>query len=141
MEDTIAAIATAPGEGGIGIIRISGEHAYNILRRVFRPAHPESLENRKMSYGHILNPQTNSIIDEVLCVYMKGPKTYTTEDVVEINCHGGMVPLRKTVDCRLCLALQVCSPSQGGELRVFRCRDFSNGWVLFPEVVTGSSKR
>lgn len=121
MEDTIAAIATAPGEGGIGIIRISGEHAYNILRRVFRPAHPESLENRKMSYGHILNPQTNSIIDEVLCVYMKGPKTYTTEDVVEINCHGGMVPLRKTLELVLQSGARMAEPGE------FTKRAFLNG--------------
>lgn len=122
MEDTIAAIATAPGEGGIGIIRISGERAYEILRAVFRPANCSSaLENRKMSYGHIVNPETNHIVDEVLCVYMKGPKTYTTEDVVEINCHGGMVPLRKTLELVLQSGARMAEPGE------FTKRAFLNG--------------
>ncbi len=121
MEDTIAAIATAPGEGGIGIIRISGESAFDVLGRVFCPANPAALENRKMSYGHIVNPQTKSIVDEVLCVYMKGPKTYTTEDVVEINCHGGMVPLRKTLELVLENGARMAEPGE------FTKRAFLNG--------------
>lgn len=121
MEDTIAAIATPPGEGGIGIIRISGDHASEIMGKIFKPANPSSLENRKMSYGNIVDPSSKKILDEVLCVYMKGPKTYTTEDVVEINCHGGMVPLRKTLELVLNSGARLAEPGE------FTKRAFLNG--------------
>lgn len=98
MEDTIAAISTPFGEGGIGVIRISGHKAEEIMSRVFVPAKDAPFVDRKMTYGHIVDPDGDKVIDEVLCVFMKGPGTYTTEDVVEINCHGGMVPLRKTLE-------------------------------------------
>lgn len=96
MQDTITAISTAYGEGGIGIIRISGENALSILNKIF--VTKSDLENRKMTYGYIKNPYTNEIVDEVLAVYMKAPHTYTTEDVVEINCHGSIVSLKKTLE-------------------------------------------
>lgn len=121
MEDTIAAIATAPGEGGIGIIRISGEESKSVLDKIFIPANPSSLQNRKMSYGNIVDPLSNKVIDEVLCVYMKGPKTYTVEDVVEINCHGGMVPLRKTLELVLANGARLAEPGE------FTKRAFLNG--------------
>lgn len=95
MGDTIAAISTAFGEGGIGIIRISGESARQILEKIFVPV--SAIENRKLTYGKIIDPKDESIIDEVLAVFMKGPATYTCEDVVEINCHGSVVSLRKTL--------------------------------------------
>lgn len=121
MEDTIAAIATAPGEGGIGIIRISGENSKSVLKKIFKPANPASLENRKMAYGNIVDPTTGKIVDEVLCVYMKSPKTYTMEDVVEINCHGGMVPLRKTLELVLSNGARIAEPGE------FTKRAFLNG--------------
>ena len=121
MEDTIAAIATAPGEGGIGIIRISGDESKSVLDKIFIPANPSSLQNRKMSYGNIVDPLSNKVIDEVLCVYMKGPKTYTVEDVVEINCHGGMVPLRKTLELVLANGARMAEPGE------FTKRAFLNG--------------
>ena len=98
MEDTIAAVATAYGEGGIGIIRISGENALPILQEVFEfYGDADTFVSRRMTYGRIIDKENNQLIDEVLAVYMKGPKTYTAEDVVEINCHGSMVSLRKTL--------------------------------------------
>ncbi len=121
MEDTIAAIATPPGEGGIGIIRISGDDAKNILQKIFVPANPSNIDNRKMSYGTIVDPLSQKIIDEVLCVYMKGPKTYTVEDVVEINCHGGMVPLRRTLELALKYGARMAEPGE------FTKRAFLNG--------------
>ena len=121
MEDTIAAIATAPGEGGIGIIRISGDESKSVLDKIFIPANPSSLQNRKMSYGNIVDPLSNKVIDEVVCVYMKGPKTYTVEDVVEINCHGGMVPLRKTLELVLANGARMAEPGE------FTKRAFLNG--------------
>ena len=121
MEDTIAAIATPFGEGGIGIIRISGENAEGVLNNVFVPLNASSLENRKLTYGHIIDPEDGHIVDEVLCSYMKGPKTYTAEDVVEINCHGGIVALRKTLE------LVLAHGSRLAEKGEFTKRAFLNG--------------
>lgn len=104
MEDTIAAIATAYGEGGIGIVRLSGEESKNILDRIFIPRHDQyktSIANKRLYYGHIADPAGGQIIDEVLAVYMKAPATYTAEDVVEIYCHGSIVALRKTLSLAL----------------------------------------
>ncbi len=123
MDDTIAAIATAYGEGGIGIIRISGSEALGILKTIFIPrfSQEKGIENRKMSYGHIVNPENGKIIDEVLSVFMKGPHTYTKEDVVEINCHGSMVSLRKTLELTLKYGARLAEPGE------FTKRAFLNG--------------
>ena len=97
--DTIVAIATAPGEGAIGIIRLSGDEAQEILTNIFRSKKGnkvESFENRKLTYGNIVD-EDEHVIDEVLATLMRGPKTYTREDVVEIHCHGGIVPLQNIV--------------------------------------------
>lgn len=119
MDSTIAAISTAFGEGGIGIIRISGDKSEEILTKIFKTDF--KIENRKMTYGHIVDPSNNEVIDEVLCVLMKGPHTYTKEDVVEINCHGSVVSLRKT----LALVLRMgARPAERGE---FTKRAFLNG--------------
>lgn len=93
--DTIAAISTAPGVGGIGIIRVSGIDAIQIVDKVFKSASKKTLmesPSHTIHYGHIVNKE-NKVIDEVLVMLMKAPKTFTREDVVEINCHGGPVPL------------------------------------------------
>lgn len=122
MEDTIAAVATAYGEGGIGIIRISGEKALSILEEVFEFAGETSqIVNRRMTYGRIVDRENEQIIDEVLAVYMKGPKTYTVEDVVEINCHGSMVSLRKTLALVLRKGARLAEPGE------FTKRAFLNG--------------
>lgn len=120
MEETIAAIATAYGEGGIGIIRISGPDTLPLLNRIFVPQ-TKGIANRKMTYGHIKDPETGSIIDEVLCVYMKEPHTYTKEDVAEINCHGSMVSLRKTLELVLKNGARLAEPGE------FTKRAFLNG--------------
>src|SRR5437763_2297247 len=97
-DDTIAAIATPPGEGGIGTIRLSGPEAARILARIFQPAseqrlHVERLESHKLVYGTVCDPQTHERVDEALVVLMRAPHSYTCEDVVEIDCHGGVVPV------------------------------------------------
>jgi len=96
--DTICALSTSPGEGGIGIIKISGEKSLKILKEIFRDK-----KNRKLArinpwqliYGNIINPKTKEKIDEVLASYMKKPKTYTRQDIVEINSHGGSLLIEK----------------------------------------------
>lgn len=120
MEDTIAAISTPFGEGGIGIIRISGEKSLEIINDIFFPANKMPLKNRMMTYGHI-HGEGGELIDEVLTVYMKKPKTYTAEEIVEINCHGGIVPLQKILSLVLAKGAR---PAEPGE---FTKRAFLNG--------------
>ncbi|HCX03337.1 MAG TPA: tRNA uridine-5-carboxymethylaminomethyl(34) synthesis GTPase MnmE [Clostridiales bacterium] len=122
--DTIAAISTAYGVSGIGIIRISGDEAVNIADKIFKSKQGKNLkelEERKLNYGWIINPSNKEKVDEVLTVYMNKPYTYTKEDVVEINCHGGIVPLRKILDIIL---EQDCRLAERGE---FTKRAFLNG--------------
>ena len=99
--DTIAAIATAPGEAGIGIIRISGKNAIEVGDKIFKNKKQLSLkqcEERKLNYGYAIDPKDGKKIDEVLMVYIKAPYTYTKEDIVEINCHGGNIPVRRILE-------------------------------------------
>ncbi len=98
MSETIAAISTAMGEAGIGIVRMSGNDAIKIGESVFKGRGGE-IENRKLTYGHIYDEE--KIIDEVLISFMKGPHTYTREDMVEIYCHGGIVAVRKILELLL----------------------------------------
>ena len=95
FEDTIAAISTPIGVGGIGIIRVSGKDTIEIVDKVFKAANKKSLkevDSHTITYGHIIS-DSGKVLDEVLIMLMKGPRTFTREDIIEINCHGGPVPL------------------------------------------------
>ena len=123
---TIAAIATPPGEGGIGVIRISGPDAAGIARHIFRRPGNKRVDLQKTAshrllYGTIDDPATGERIDDVLLAWMRGPHTYTREDVVEISCHGGPVPLRETLRVALAAGAR---PAERGE---FTLRAFLNG--------------
>ena len=118
MDKTIAAIATALGEGGIGIVRISGEESLPIANKIFRGA---ALKERMLTYGHIIDNFTGETIDEVMAVYMKGPRSYTAEDVVEIQCHGSVVSLRKILALALKNGARLAEPGE------FTKRAFLNG--------------
>jgi len=123
--DTICAVSTAPGEGGIGIIRISGTDAVPIASTVFRPrngARRFGELSHTIHYGLIAAPG-GEVIDEVLVSVMHAPATYTREDVVEINCHGGMVPLSRT------LALLIDAGARQAEPGEFTKRAFLNGRI------------
>lgn len=121
--DTISAIATPQGEGGIGVIRISGEHALKTAGRVFRAANGKPLVmagSHHAVYGHIVD-EKGQIIDECLALVMLAPHSYTVEDVVELQCHGGLMTLRKTLE----LTWQAgARPAERGE---FTKRAFLNG--------------
>lgn len=117
MKDTIAAISTAYGEGGIGIVRISGKKSKYIAEKIFSNFH--RLDDRKLIYGHILDG--DKILDEALVVYMKAPNTYTGEDIVEIQCHGSVVSLRKILDLTVRLGVQLADRGE------FTKRAFLNG--------------
>ena len=125
--DTIAAISTPPGEGGISIVRLSGPEAIRIAHSVFRPARPDKSPTRVRShtiiYGHIVDPQSNRIIDEVLLSVMRAPYTYTREDIVEINCHGGAVVTAKVLDLLLRQGARLAEPGE------FTKRAFLNGRI------------
>lgn len=127
IDDTIAAIATPYGEGGVGIIRISGGDAEKILRKIFRHGSGSDrggydFEDRKLTYGHIVD-ENGDDLDEVLAVVMHAPKTYTGEEVAEIDCHGGMVPLRKVLD------LVIRMGARTAERGEFTKRAFLNGRI------------
>ena len=147
-EDTIAAVSTAYGEGGIGIVRISGPDSLSVLKKLFRAGKysetnsdaaaqerisviddanvaamdaavvkteagtATEFENRHMYYGHIIDPDTGEMVDEVLAVYMKGPHTYTCEDVVEINGHGSVAALRKILALALSHGARMAEPGE-----------------------------
>ncbi|MBO6291729.1 MAG: tRNA uridine-5-carboxymethylaminomethyl(34) synthesis GTPase MnmE, partial [Selenomonas sp.] len=98
-EDTIAAIATAPGAGGIGIIRLSGQKAMEIADTVFASPNGKKIANLPTytaAFGRIVD-QKGELIDEAIALLMRGPKSYTCEDVVELQCHGGPQALRSVL--------------------------------------------
>ena len=120
--DTIAAISTPRGEGGIGIVRISGNNALEILGKIFKPKSKkniEELKNFSINYGHLYDGK--NLVDEVLVSIMKAPNTYTKEDIVEINCHGGFVITEKVLETVLKNGARI---SESGE---FTRRAFLNG--------------
>jgi len=124
MSDTIAAISTAIGEAGIGIVRLSGRDSIEIANRIFIGNKVKSLdeaENRKLTYGHIVDPETGQIIDEVLIAYMKEPYTYTRENVVEIYCHGGVISVKRILEAVLSCGARLAEPGE------FTKRAFLNG--------------
>lgn len=126
MEDLIAAIATAPGEGGIGIIRVSGMNAVEVIDRIFSSPRGISLEGMatyQMAHGFICESNSEARIDEVLVSKMLGPHSFTGEDVVEINCHGGMLPLRKVLEEVLRVGARLAEPGE------FSKRAFLNGRI------------
>lgn len=126
MEETIVAISTAPGTAGIGIIRMSGKDVFDILKKVFKPINEEKIENINgytMKYGKIFNPETNEIIDEVLVSYFKEPKSYTQENMCEINSHGGTIVVKKILEVCLKNGAQMAMPGE------FTKRAFLNGRI------------
>ena len=121
-EDTICAIATPVGEGGIGIIKISGPEALAIVRRFFRPAHSSfPLGSHRLHYGYIRDPRSAQTVDEVLLSYMAAPHTYTCEDVVEINCHSGYAVLNHILTLAVEAGARLAEPGE------FTRRAFLNG--------------
>jgi len=122
--DTICAISTPPGEGGIGIIRISGPEAYPILKKIFLP---KKRQDAFLSYtfylGYIVNPATKASIDEVFAVFMNAPNTYTREDIAEIHSHGGLATQRAILSLIMQEGARLAEPGE------FTKRAFLNGRI------------
>jgi len=123
-DDTVAAIATPAGVGGIGVVKISGPSAWAIGERLFQPAKvSENLCSHRLYHGHILEPETCRPVDEVLTSFMRAPHTYTREDVVEINCHSGMAALERILELVLRSGARLAEPGE------FTRRAFLNGRI------------
>ena len=124
--DTIVAIATAPGIGGIGIVRMSGKDCFSILEKIFVPKKKENIDKIKgytIKYGQIISSEDGKIIDEVLVSYFKEPKSYTTENMCEINSHGGSIVIKKILEECLKNGAILAEPGE------FTKRAFLNGRI------------
>jgi tRNA modification GTPase len=123
-DDTISAVATATGEGGIGIIRISGVQAIVIANKIFRGAKgkiAEEVASYHAAYGQVIDPATGTAVDECLLLVMRAPNSYTRENVVELQCHGGVVPLRRVLELTTQNGARLAEPGE------FTRRAFLNG--------------
>ena len=121
MNDTIVAISTALGVGAISIVRLSGNEAIEIVNNCFKGKDLTKVESHTINYGHIID--NDEVIDEVLVSIMKAPKTYTTEDVVEINCHGGIISTNRILETMLTHGARLAEPGE------FTKRAFLNGRI------------
>ena len=123
--DTIAAISTAPGEGAIGIVRISGDLAISIASSIYQCG-TKQLEEQKthtIHYGHIVDPKSGEVYDEIMVSVLRAPKTFTREDIVEINCHGGIVAINRVLQLVLRMGARLAEPGE------FTKRAFLNGRI------------
>jgi tRNA modification GTPase len=121
--DTIAAISTPMGEGAIAIVRLTGEEAIEKANTIFKGKSLKEVESHTIHYGRIVDPETNEMIEEVMMTVMRGPKTFTREDVVEINCHGGLVSVNKVLQLVLNQGVRLAEPGE------FTKRAFLNGRI------------
>lgn len=124
MDNTIVAISTAMGNGGIGIVRMSGEKSFEILDKIFRPKNNDGfIKGYQIKYGNIIDPKNEEIVDEVLVSYFVAPKSYTTENMCEINTHGGMVVEKRILELCLENGAEIAGPGE------FTKRAFLNGRI------------
>ena len=123
LDDTIVAIATPPGRGGIGVVRLSGAEARAISKPMLRLAHGYDFEAGRAHFGELIEPSTRERIDEVIVTFFAKPHSYTTEDVVEISCHGSPVVLRHVVQMAMARGARLAEPGE------FTMRAFLNGRI------------
>jgi tRNA modification GTPase len=121
--DTIAAISTPVGEGGISIVRISGDDAIKVAQKIYRGKDLSKVASHTINYGHIIDPATKEEVDEVMVSVMRAPHTYTREDVIEINCHGGLLATNRILQLVLSYGARMAEPGE------FTKRAFLNGRI------------
>jgi tRNA modification GTPase len=123
LRDTIAAVSTPPGNGGIGIVRISGDRAATIGDAVFKPIHDGGLLSHRFYFGYICDHETGETVDEAMAVLMRAPRSYTREDVLELHCHGGWLVVERVLSLALCSGARLANPGE------FTRRAFLNGRI------------
>lgn len=123
IRDTIAAVSTPPGNGGIGIIRVSGDQAAAIGNTIFKPVYDGGLVSHRFSFGAIRNTENGEKIDEAMAVYMRAPRSYTREDVLELHCHGGWLVVERVLALVLSCGVRLADPGE------FTRRAFLNGRI------------
>ena len=123
LDDTIVAIATPPGRGGIGVVRLSGPEATAIAKPMLRLAHADEFQSNRAYFGELIDPASNDRIDEVVVIYFAKPHSYTTDDVVEISCHGSPVVLKHVVEMAVARGALLAEPGE------FTMRAFLNGRI------------
>lgn len=123
IRDTIAAVSTPPGNGGIGIVRISGNMAAAIGSAIFKPVTSGGFKSHRFYFGTVCEPESGELIDEAMAVLMKAPKSYTCEDVFELHCHGGMLVVEGVLDLALKSGARLADPGE------FTRRAFLNGRI------------
>ncbi len=123
IRDTIAAVSTPPGNGGIGIIRVSGDLAATVGHAVFKPVYDGGLVSHRFSFGVIADPGNGEKIDEAMAVYMRAPRSYTREDVLELHCHGGWLVVERVLALVLSCGIRLAEPGE------FTRRAFLNGRI------------
>ena len=121
--DTITAISTPIGEGAIAIVRLSGPEAVSMTARIFKGKNLNQVDSHTIHYGKLIDPKTSEIAEEVMVSVMRAPKTFTREDVVEINCHGGMVAVNRVLELILSIGARLAEPGE------FTKRAFLNGRI------------
>jgi tRNA modification GTPase len=123
IRDTIAAVSTPPGNGGIGIVRVSGNQAAVIGDTVFKPIHDGGLESHRFHFGSIVDPETGKTVDEAMAVLMRAPRSFTREDVLELHCHGGWLVVETVLALVLRCGARLADPGE------FTRRAFLNGRI------------
>jgi tRNA modification GTPase len=123
IRDTIAAISTPSGNGGIGIIRVSGDLAASVAQSVFKPVNSGGLVSHRFSFGTVRDSRSGAIVDEAMAVYMRAPRSYTREDVLEIHCHGGWLVVEQVLALVLSCGVRLAEPGE------FTRRAFLNGRI------------
>ena len=121
--DTIAAISTPMGEGAIAIVRVSGPDAVKAANQIFKGPNIEEVQSHSIHYGFIVDPKTNEKVEEVMVTVLRAPKTFTREDIVEINCHGGLVSVNRVLQLGLNQGVRLAEPGE------FTKRAFLNGRI------------
>lgn len=121
--DTITAISTPKGEGAIAIVRLSGDEAVQIANKLFKEKDLNIVDSHTIHYGHLVDPSTETVVEEVMVSVLRAPKTFTREDVVEINCHGGIYSVNKVLELVLSSGARLAEPGE------FTKRAFLNGRI------------
>lgn len=111
--DTITSISTPMGEGAIGIVRLSGPQAIEIGDKLYKGKYKlAEVDSHTINYGHIVDPETNEVVEEVMISVLRAPKTFTREDIIEINCHGGILTINRVLELTMTHGARMAEPGE-----------------------------